>query len=890
MVDFGSVQSKWQKKWDESKIFRSSEDSKKKKFYCLEMFPYPSASFLHMGHVRNYSMGDAIARFKRMTGFNVLYPMGYDAFGLPAENAAIKDCTHPKKYTDSAIMNITKLMKELGLSYDWDRTLSTHLPEYYRWNQWFFLQFLKEGLAYRKKAPVNWCTSCNTVLANEEVEDGKCWRCKSEVEVRPLEQWFLRSTKYADELLHCLDGLGWSDRLKKMQENWIGKSKGTLVDFKLKDSKEIVQIFTTRPDTLFGVTFITFAPEHPKVMELVKGTEYETPVRDFIKKVVIDEKFSRTDESAEKEGMFIGKYVINPVTKQEVPIYIGNFVLLEYGTGAVMAVPAHDQRDFEFAKKYGIPIKVVISPEEYTLDPVKMSRAYVEEGTLVNSGSFDGLHNLEAIDEITKHLEKNKLGCETVQYKLRDWLISRQRYWGTPFPIVYCDKCGVVPVPESELPVKLPEDVVFSSKENVLAKLDSFVNTKCPKCGGKGRRETDTMATFVDSAWYYLRYCSPHYHKGPFDPKAVKYWMPVDQYVGGTEHAVGHLIYARFFTKALRDLGILEFDEPFRNLFNQGIVYKDGHKMSKSFGNVITQAEISSKYGIDTARVFLLFVASPDKEIEWSDEGIEGSFRFVKKFYSLFEDAHESVDSIKDKIVLSKVHSAVKSVTESIDSFKLNNAIITIMDLVSVISKHREHLGKAAHEEALEKLCLIASPFIPHTAEECWELLGKEPFVSVHAWPKPDETKIDARAEFLESVFDSTIADVRNVLGLVKIASPKKVSLFVADDWKYLFFLKLKEEIGKTRDPGSVLKIFMQDVKFRAHGKEISSLVPKVLKDTSKIPVVVLDSKHEFDFLKSCSALLEKELGCQVDIQLEAKTDLAKARQAMPGKPAILVE
>jgi len=854
MVNFREIEKKWQRKWEESKVFKVDEENKTK-FYNLEMFPYPSSSGLHMGHVRNYAIGDSYARFKRMNGFNVLYPMGYDAFGLPAENAAIKNKTHPKEYTEKAISGIMDHQKEIGLSYDWSRLVNTSSKEYYKWNQWFFLKFLENGLAYRKKAPINWCPKCQTVLANEQVINGKCWRCESKVGIKDLEQWFLKITKYADELLESIETLeGWPERIKLMQKNWIGKSLGTLVNFKMMDSDYEIPVFTTRPDTLHGVTFLVYAPEHTKVMELVKNTKYEKDVQEFINKVVLEEKFTRTAEGKEKEGMFIGKYALNPLTGDAVPIYIANFVLLDYGTGAIMAVPAHDQRDFEFARKYDIPIKVVIKPKDKELKAEEMKNAFVEEGILVNSGKFDGMDNKTAIQEISKFVEKKGWGKITTQYKLRDWLISRQRYWGTPIPVVYCDKCGVVPVDEKELPILLPEDVKFTGEGNPLLSNEGFLKAKCGKCGGKARRETDTMDTFFDSSWYFLRYCSPDYEKGPFDREKVSYWMPVDQYIGGAEHAVLHLLYARFFTKVLRDLKMLDFDEPFINLFNQGTVTKEGNKMSKSYGNVVSQDEIAEKYGIDTARVFLLSIANPGSDYDWSDEGIEGSFRFINKIYSLLDN----LDGEENKIIDSRLNRVIKSVTEHVESLELNLAIIELMGFVNYLSK-----AEGAKKEAVKNLALMLNPFAPHLAEEIWEKLGNKGFASVADWPKYSSNKINYELEYSENLIEIASNDIKRLLKLVKI-EPKKVTLFVAEKWKYDFMKKAKDAISTTRD----VKDVMRKVMDKEHAAEISKIIPKLIKDNSKIPNVILDQDREYDIFVNAKNQLQKEFGLNFEISL----------------------
>ena len=755
-INFSRIEKKWQARWQEKKIFEVLEKPKLKKFYVLEMFPYPSASGLHMGHAFNYTIGDIFARFKRMKGFNVLYPMGYDALGLPAENAAIKANSHPKKFTDEAIHNFIKQQKALGLSYDWSRMIKTCDSEYYKWNQYFFLKFYENGLVYRKKAPVNWCSKCDTVLANEQVHSGKCWRHKdTDVEIKHLEQWFIKTTKYADELLEMVDKLEWPERIKIMQKNWIGKSYGTEIDFNIDGKKW--PIFTTRPDTIFGVTFMVVSAQHLKLMELVTDSQ-KNEVEQFLKKI---KSTSEKDlEELEKEGAFTGSYAINPVTHDKIPVYAGNFVVVDYGNGMVMAVPAHDQRDFEFAKKYGIPIKVVIDPPDYSLKVEKMSRAYTARGRLVNSGSFNGWDNIEAIEEITKFLENKKVGKSSVQYKLKDWLISRQRYWGTPIPMVYCDKCGIVPVSEKELPVKLPEDVEFG-RGNPLTTNENFVNVICPKCGAKACRETDTMDTFFDSSWYFLRYCDPHNTEFPFDKDKIEYWMPVDQYIGGAEHACMHLIYARFFTKALRDLGFLKFNEPFTKLFNQGMLHgNDGAVMSKSRGNVIVPEQVSEKYGIDTARLFLVSIASPDKDIEWSDKGIEGSLRFIKKIFDYFENLNLGSSSAQ---IESKVNKTIKEISSDIEEFRYNLAVIKLRQLFESISEEKE-----VSKNDIESFVKMLSIFCPHIAEELWEKLENTKFISLEKWPKSDKTKIDEKFDEQEKSTEKTVSDINNILNILK--------------------------------------------------------------------------------------------------------------------------
>jgi leucyl-tRNA synthetase len=767
-VDFLSIEKKWQKEWETKKIFEVKEDSKKKKCYVLEMYPYPSASFLHVGHVRNFTIGDIFARFKRMNGFNVLYPMGYDSFGLPAENAAKKAGIHPRQYAEDSIKKIMEYQKACGNSYDWSRTLASHEPEYYRWNQYFFLKLLEKGLAYRKNAPVNWCEKCQSVLANEEAEGGKCWRCESEVIQKDMEQWFFKITTYADRLLEDLDKIEWHEKIKTMQRNWIGKSYGTEVEFEINNEKW--QVFTTRPDTLYGVTFMVVAAKHPGLMKLVTK-ENKKAVEEFVKRCQ-KAKTPEEIETLDKDGVFTGSYAINPLTKEKVPVWAGNFVVADYGSGMVMAVPTHDQRDFEFAKKYKIPMKIVIQPKDKKLSEKTMAEAFVNDGILVGSDKFDGMENRKAIEEITKELEKKKLGKKTVNYKIRDWMISRQRYWGTPIPIIYCDKCGVVPVPEKDLPVLLPEKVDFNtSATNPLSTNKEFLNAKCPKCGGNGKRETDTMGGFVDSSWYFLRFCDNKNKAKAFDDKKVNYWMPVDQYIGGAEHAVMHLIYARFFIKALKDLGFVNFDEPFAKLFNQGIVYKDGHKMSKSFGNVVFQTDISNKYGIDTARLFLMFVSSPDKQMEWSDAGVEGSFRIINRLIRLGEKVTKDTTPLQEH----KINKAIKLVTASIESFDYPKAIISAVECVDAF-------GENMKKENYEIILKLLHPICPHITEELWHNLGNKTFLSLEKWPVADEKKIDDKLELAEKNVDKTVSDILNVLNIIKEKTGKegnKIYLYV---------------------------------------------------------------------------------------------------------------
>jgi leucyl-tRNA synthetase len=1006
-IDFQKIEKKWQKEWEKSKIFEVHENpkfsglqkskisavsDKGKKFYCLEMFPYPSASGLHMGHALNYTIGDIYARFKRMKGFNVLYPMGYDAFGLPAENAAIKAKEHPKKYTEKSMDNFAMQQKALGLSYDWSRKIVTCEPEYYKWNQYFFLKFLENGLIERKTSAVNWCPECKTVLANEQVHSGKCWRHEdTDVEIKQLEQWFIKTTKYSEELLKVKE-LQWPERIKIMQENWIGKSFGTEIQFEIptnlnfivlhgftgspdknflpwlkkelekrgykvnlpklpntdnpnimeqadyvlknckfdentvllghslgsvvalkvleklnkpikklitiagfaqpstknryynktidwkfdfdkikKNAKEVVllrakndtavfgeraeylknvlgskvvdfqaerdhvtgeiepevlnaclekwNIFTTRPDTIYGVTFMVVSAQHPRLSELVTK-EQKKEVEKFLSK--IKSTSEKEAEELSKEGAFTGSYAINPLTKEKVPVYAGNFVVADYGAGMVMAVPAHDQRDFEFAQKYKIPIKLVIQPKDKKLSNLK--EAYTEEGVLVNSDKFSGIESKKAIDEITQYLESKKFGKKAVNYKFRDWLVSRQRYWGTPIPIIYCCKCGMVPVPEKDLPVLLPEKVKFG-EGNPLETSKEFVETKCPKCKGKARRETDTMDTFFDSSWYYLRYCDPDNSKEAFDKKKAEYWMPVDQYIGGAEHACMHLIYARFFTKALRDLGFVKFDEPFIKLFNQGMLLgTDGVKMSKSKGNVVNPDEVSKKYGMDTARLFLVSQASPDKDTQWSEAGIEGCLRIVRRIMNFFENIKKGKSSAK---IENKINKGIKEISGDIENFKYNFAIINLRALFEAFEQENEIARKD-----LESFLRLLHPFCPHITEELWHNLGNKTFISVEKWPVCDESKINPELDKQEQQNSQLISDINNILRIIKEKGGKL---------KKIYLYSLPKEVGNY------------DIK-----------------------------------------LLEEKLSIQVEIFSVADKSKydpqGKASKAKPGKPAIYVE
>jgi len=775
---FKEIEEKWQKEWARQKIFAVHPDSKRKKYYLLEMFPYPSGK-IHMGHVRNYTIGDVAARFKMMQGYNVLHPMGFDAFGQPAENAAIKNKTQPDIWTHKCIEWMRQELKKMGFSYDWDREVSTCDSEYYKWNQWIFLKMFEQGLAYKKEASVNWCPSCETTLANEEVVDGGCWRCDTKVEQKDLKQWFLKITAYKERLLEDLKQLmDWPERVLAMQTNWIGKSLGVEIYFRLKSSDKIIPVFTTRVDTIFGATYIVLAPEYPLVKEIIGGKPQEKEVLKFIDKVSKESKVVRTATDVKKEGVFTGSYAVNPVNNEEVPIWVADYCLMEYGTGAIMAVPCHDQRDFLFAKEHDLPMRVVIQPSAVPAvggsafggsrqpSARDMSEAYEGDGIQVNSGQFDGLPNQEAKVKIAQWMEKTSIGKIQTHWRLRDWLISRQRYWGTPIPVIYCAKCGIVPVPYENLPVELPKEAPFTGEGgSPLAKVKEFAEVKCPECKSQARRETDTMATFFDSSWYFLRFCSPKFSQEPFDKPEVKYWMPVDQYIGGIEHAILHLLYSRFFTKFFKDLGMLDFgsqpqagqpaagaagaDEPFNRLLAQGMVLKDGAVMSKSRGNIVDPDSMIKKYGADTLRLFILFAAPPETELEWDDRGIEGAFKFLNRVWRIQNNfpAKNSGGQAgsrpitgkawreKDKAgpaLIRAMHKTIKKVTEDIQDFKFNTAIASLMELVNTIYQ------SDTDKEVFSNLIIMLGPFVPHFSEEAWQMMGNQESIFKTPWPKYD--------------------------------------------------------------------------------------------------------------------------------------------------------
>ena len=851
------LEKKWQTTWEEKGVFKVTEDPDKKKYYLLEMFPYPSGR-IHIGHVRNYTIGDVVARYKRMNGHNVLHPMGWDSFGMPAENAAIEHGIHPATWTNENIAYMKKQLKEMGFSYDWDRELSTCEPEYYRWEQLFFLWMYAKGLAYKKSSIVNWCQNCKTVLANEQVEAGQCWRCSEEVEEKYLDQWFFRITAYAEELLAYLDKLpGWPERVITMQKNWIGKSYGCDIFFPMADGNGMIQVFTTRQDTVYGATFMLVAAELPLVMELVKGKPIENEVREFVEKVKKQDKLMRTSEYYEKEGVFLDAYCLNPVTKKKMPIYATNFVVAEYGTGCVMAVPTHDQRDFEFAKKFNLPLIVVIQPPKKPLNIHTMTEAYVEEGNLINSAQFNGMENTKALDAIAEYLESIGRGKKTIQYRLRDWGISRQRYWGAPIPIIYCDNCGTVPVPETDLPVILPRDVELTGEGGTpLARHKAFVETSCPQCGSAAKRETDTMDTFVESSWYFDRFCSSDYAEKPgLDRQKVLYWMPVDQYIGGIEHAILHLLYSRFYTKVLRDFDVLDYDEPFTNLLTQGMVCKEtmrckehgylfpeevkegkcvrcqsdvmigkSEKMSKSLKNVVDPDYLIKNYGADTVRMFCLFAAPPEKDLEWSDQGIEGSFRFLNREWRIVIDYLDDIRDVTSfdgkqalegelKNLRRKTHQTIRKVTRDIeDRFHFNTAISAVMELVNALylierPAKKDSTSLSVIKEAIETIIILLAPIVPHITEELWTALGYESNLADIPWPVYDH---EVAAEEEITIVIQINGKVRSRMVVPADEDGEKIKALALSDEKIIGFISGKKVLREIYVPKKLVNIVVQ--------------------------------------------------------------------------------
>ncbi len=837
------LETRWQEAWEKQGLFKVSEDQTKEKYYLLEMFPYPSGK-IHIGHVRNYTIGDVVARYKRMRGKNVLHPMGWDAFGMPAENAAIEHHTHPAKWTYDNIETMKSQLKRMGFSYDWDRELATCDSSYYRWEQLIFLKMYEKGLAYKKRTYVNWCEKCQSVLANEQVENGCCWRhTDQEVTIKEMDSWFLRITDYAEEILDFCDRLpGWPERVLTMQKNWIGKSHGAIIRFPMVGSDEVIEVFTTRQDTLFGATFLCFAPEHPLVRDMIKGRSQEKEVLDFVDRTLKMDKYDRTADLTAKEGVFTGRYCLNPVTKEEIPIYVANFVLFDYGTGAIMAVPTHDQRDFEFAKKYNLPLRIVIAPPNQSLTEDAMTEAYEGEGVLVNSPPFNGQHNLDALENIAKYLESNGMGRKTVNYRIRDWGISRQRYWGSPFPIVYCDKCGIVPVPEEELPVTLPLNLdLRPNGGSPLPVEPSFYETTCPKCKKKAVRETDTMDTFVESSWYFDRYANPKYDQGPLDPEKVDYWMPVDQYIGGIEHAILHLLYSRFYTRVLRDFGYLKVSEPFTNLLTQGMVCKETErcpnhgylyphesiqgrcvycqeevttgnsvKMSKSKKNVVDPEDLINQYGADTVRMFCLFASPPEKDLEWSDQGVEGAYRFLNRVWRIVVDNLDLIKKVpvydrksaisgQVKDLHRKSHETIKKVTGDIENrFHFNTGISAVMELVNEINQVlnsdevKDNTSWSVIREGIETVLLMLSPIVPHITEELWHMLDYTRNLLEVSWPGYSEEALKSEERLV----------VIQVNGKVR----SKIKVPVSDDEKKIEAKSLADEKVKRFIEGKKIR------------------------------------------------------------------------------------
>ena len=835
--DAQRVEMKWAERWQQdASLYAAEPDSTKKKYYVLEMLPYPSGA-LHMGHVRNYAIGDALARYMWMNGYNVLHPMGWDSFGLPAENAAIQNNTPPREWTLRNIASMKAQMKRLGFAYDWSREVTTCLPEYYRWNQWFFLKLFEQGLAYRKKSKVNWCPKCATVLANEQVVNGCCWRHEDTlVEQRELEQWFVRTTNYADELLSCLDKLeGWPEKVRTMQRNWIGRSEGTLVDFKLDYAENhkgfgpagsTIPVFTTRVDTIFGATSVQLAPEHPIVKDL---TAENADLRAKVDQLIAEQRKAKEAGDIgeiEKHGVFTGRYAINPFNSERVPVWVANYILMDYGTGAIMSVPAHDERDYEFAKKYGLEIRLVIlpmsnDPDETVAEPALPFVGH--EGTLVNSGRYSHLECDEAIRVMSAYAEENKFGKATVTYRLKDWGISRQRYWGTPIPMLYCEKDGIVPVPEKDLPVILPENVeVTLAGGSPLGNVPEFVNATCPKCGGPARRETDTMDTFVDSSWYFYRYTDARNDRAPFDGKIAQYWFPIDQYIGGVEHAILHLIYSRFWTKFMRDLGMITNDEPVDRLFTQGMVIKDGRKMSKNLGNVVSPDVMVARYGADAARLYSLFAAPPDRDLDWQDSGIEGIQRFLGRVYRFVarNAPQSSVETLQAtslqpaaRAIQRKLHQTIKRVSDDFQGrWHFNTCISAIMELVNVLYGAEEAIARnevpaAFLADVQRNLVLLLAPFAPYLAHELWEMLGEEGNLLKAPWPKFDAEL--AKEEELEIPVQIN-GKLRSRIVVPADASEETVLERALADEKVRAFIAGKQVVKKIYVPGKLVNIVVK--------------------------------------------------------------------------------
>ncbi len=884
-------ENKWRNRWKEEDLFRSELDEERPNYYLLEMYPYPSGS-LHMGHMRNYSIGDSVARFKRMMGYDVLYPMGWDSFGLPAENAALEHGVSPKEWTERCVEEMKEQLRSLGLSYDWDREVASHWEEYYKWDQWFFLKFLKRDLAYRKEAEVNYCSECDTVLANEQVENGRCWRCESLVEKRDLKQWFFKITEYADELLEDLDQLDkWPDKVRKMQEDWIGRSEGTEIIFKALEGEKI-PVFTTRPDTLFGCTFMVLAPEHHLSERLADKDE---EIREFVERA----KRLKTSEREQKgkEGIFTGKYAINPLNKEEIPIYIADFVLETYGTGAIMAVPAHDQRDFEFAEEHDLSVRQVIKREEGKSE--ELEEAYEGEGFLINSGEYDGLESAEAREKITDDLVEEGIAERKINYKLQDWLISRQRYWGCPIPIVYCQKCGIVPVPEEDLPVELPTDVEIDVAGNPLERVDDFVETECPECGYPAERETDTMDTFVDSSWYYLRYCSPNFDKNPFNPESANEWMPVDQYIGGVEHAILHLMYSRFFVKVLRDMDLLDIDEPFERLLTQGMVLLNGEKMSKSKGNVVKPEKIIEEFGADTARYFILSAAGPRKELEWSDEGVRSKFKFLKRVWEFVvnnkelkrEDIKIDNCNLRDRYILSRTQRICDEIVEHIEFFKINDALQNLKEYFDELSKYEKEAEETSEKPkiinmGLDHFVRMLHPFTPHITEEMWSKIGNEKLIIEAGWPEREDSLVDKDAERAERFYHQIRDDIIHIKNITGKESDS-IQIIIAEKWKFDAFREIQKMLTEMDRPDMGRMMGELASAFTENKRELSKIAQEAVKNPGKILDRFVDHEFELSTLEKMKTRIAKEFEADVSIIEAERVDMDKAKRAEPGKPGI---
>ena len=915
------IEEKWQEKWEDAEVHKT-ERTDAEKYYVLEMFPYPSGN-LHMGHVRNFSLGDAPARMKRMQGYDVMHPMGWDAFGLPAENAAIDRDVDPEEWTRDCIDNMRGQLKRLGFSYDWDREIATCDPEYYKWNQWIFQQMLDEGLAYEGESKVNWCPSCETVLADEQVEEGLCWRCDSVVKQKDMEQWFLKITDYADELLGDLEQLeGWPDKVRDMQENWIGKSKGAKIKFSVKESERELEVFTTRPDTIYGATFMALAPEHELAEEIAETDE---DVADYREEALKKDTEEREEKS--KAGVFTGRYAENPITGEKIPIYVAEFVLTDYGTGAIMAVPAHDQRDFEFAQEHDIEVQEVVMPSED--HSYEEDGAYEGDGEHVNSGELNGLDKEDAIEKIIEELEEEGLGEPDVNYQLRDWLISRQRYWGTPIPMIHCDECGTVKVPEEDLPVELPEDVEFTETGNPIETSESWAEVECPECGGEARRETDTMDTFIGSSWYFLRYISPELDEAPFDVEDANSWMNVDQYIGGIEHAVMHLLYARFFTKFLRDEDMLEEDEPFERLLTLGMVNHPAYncpehgwlfpdeveddnicekcgrevevetrKMSKSKHNVVDPTELVEEHGADTARVFILRASGPTNELDWSEDGVEAAEEMLERVERIVEENEEALTDerpsledaeLYDRIMASRIQRAVEKVTEDTENYDFNLAIDEVDRLLSKLYWYEQQGGRdEILSHGIKTLLKLLSPYAPHITEDLWDRIGNEDFMLEEDWPEPEEDLIDEDAEEIDAYFNRVSSDIREIIEMIE-DSPEKVKVIKASSWKYEAGEKILAAIKDSNDVGEVMDNVL-DGDLQQYAQDINDEVVSAVENPGNYRKNFTGLELEEESLELNQERFEDEFGLEVVVEKEESSDEDKASRAQPGRPAIVVE